>query len=81
MKLVNSDKFDKKMNVKLDNLNVAKNAEWIVLTGKDEYVHSSNINTKEEELVKPVLKNIEINNNFIEIDLPANSVSVIVLSK
>lgn len=81
MKLVNSDKFDKKVNVKLDNLNVAKNAEWIVLTGKDEYVHSSNINTKEEELVKPVSKNIEINNNFIEIDLPANSVSVIVLSK
>ena len=33
-------------------------------TGKDEYVHSSNINTKEEELVKPVLKNIEINPVF-----------------
>ncbi len=81
MKLVNADSFVKKVAIKLEDLSVATDAEWIVLTGDEELVHTSNINTKEGELVKPEAKQLVVNGNDIEVELPANSVSVINLTK
>lgn len=81
MKLVNAEDFTKKVDIRLEDLAVAGEAEWIVLTGDAELVHTANVNTKEAELVKPVSKMISVDGNYFQVDLPANSVSVIVLSK
>lgn len=81
VKLVNAEDFAKKFKVKLEEVSVEKDAEWVVLTGEKELVHASNVNTKEEELVKPVSKKAEVSDNQMILDLPANSVSVLVLKK
>lgn len=81
MKLVNADSFTKKVMIKLEDLTVSNEAEWIVLTGEEELVHTSNINTKEGELVAPVTKSLLVENNCVEVTLPENSVSVINLTK
>ena len=80
-KLVNADDFEKKVCVKLDNLKVKSKAKLITLTGDKELVHTPNVNTKEVEKVVPVSKNISVKNESIELILPANSVTVIVLEK
>ncbi len=81
MKLVNADGFTKKVAVHLEELSVKKAAEWIVLTGDAELVHCSNVNTKEAELIRPISKDIMLEGNGFEVELPADSVSVIVLNK
>ncbi len=85
-KLVNAEDFDKKTVVKLDELSVKAKAELILLTGAEELVHTSNVNTKEGEPVKPVSRKVSVKkdkagNASIELVLPANSVSVVVLDK
>ncbi len=81
MKLVNAEDFTKKVDVTLEDINVKAEAEWIVLTGDAELVHSSNVNTKEAELIVPVSRNISVSENAFTVELPANSVSVIILNK
>ncbi|MBQ7920406.1 MAG: carbohydrate binding domain-containing protein [Lachnospiraceae bacterium] len=81
LKLVNAEGFTKKVDVKLEDIAVKSEAEWIVLTGDTELVHCSNVNTKDGELIVPVSKKILLLGNSFEVELPANSVSVIVLDK
>lgn len=81
MKLVNADSFDKKVAITLEDLDVCQDAEWIVLTGEEDLVHTSNINTKECELIQPVTKQLLVSANKIQVELPANSVSIINLTK
>lgn len=80
-KLVNAEDFVKKVRINLDGLMVAKQAEWIILTAEAELVHTSNVNTKEAELVKPVTKMVMVEGDYLELDLPANSVNVLILDK
>ena len=81
IKLVNAEDFDKKLSLKLDALSVKEEAEWLVLTGDDELVHTPNVNTKEAELIVPVAKKAFIEENRMELELSANSVNVVVLEK
>lgn len=80
-KLVNPENFEKKVLVKLDNLDVASKAEVITLTGEEELVHKPNVNTKEKEWVVPVSKKATVKNNVLEVVLPANSVNVVVFDR
>ena len=81
MKLVNAEDFGKRVAIHLEDLTLKKEAQWMVLTGDAELVHCSNVNTKEAELIQPVAKTIVLNGNGFEVELPANSVSVIILEK
>lgn len=81
IKLVNAEDFDKKLSLKLDELSVKEEAEWVVLTGDRELVHTPNVNTKEAEPVAPVTKKVVVKDDGMELDLPANSVNVVVLCK
>ena len=85
-KLVNAEDFDKKVIVNLDKLDVKAKAELVELTGDAELVHTSNVNTRENELIKPVSKKLSVKKSkaghqIVELVLPANSVSVVVLEK
>lgn len=80
-KLVNAENFVKKVRINLDGLIVAKQAEWIVLTGEAELVHTSNVNTKEAELVKPITNSVMVEGGYLELDLPAKSVNVVVFDR
>ncbi len=85
-KLVNAEDFDKRVIVNLDRLSVKAKAELVLLTGAQELVHTSNVNTKEGELVKPVNSRLTVKKDkeekqFLEIVLPANSVSVVIFDK
>lgn len=85
-KLINAEDFDKKVLLNLDAVSVKAKAELIVLTGEKELVHTSNVNTKEGELIQPVSRKASVKTDkskrqFIELMLPANSVSVVVFEK
>ncbi len=81
MKLVNAESFVKKVDIKVEDLAVDAEAKWILLTGDEELVHCSNVNTKEAELIQPVSKEIPVKEGCFAVELPANSVSIIVLNK
>lgn len=81
IKLVNAEEFDKKLSLKLEKLSVEDEAEWVVLTGAAELVHTPNVNTKEAEMVVPVTKKAVVRDTAMELELPANSVNVVVLCK
>jgi hypothetical protein len=53
----------------------------ITLTAPQELLHKKNVNKKEGELIVPVESAIEISGNNCTINLPANSVTVLVLNK
>lgn len=80
-KLVNAENFVKKVRLNLEDLQVGSQAQWVVLTGDADVVHTSNINTKEGELVKPVTHTVKVEGDWLEVDLPAQSVNVIVFDK
>ena len=85
-KLVNAESFDKKVLVNLKDLEVKKKAQNICLTGARELVHVSNVNTREAELIQPTTKNVMVKEpkagmRCIDITLPANSVTVLVLDR
>ena len=85
-KLVNAESFDKKVLVNLKDLEVKKKAQNICLTGARELVHVSNVNTREAELIQPTTKNVMVKEpkagmQCIDITLPANSVTVLVLDR
>ncbi len=84
MKLVNAEDFKKNVVINLANLSVKSKAELITLTGDAELVHTSNINTREAELIRPTttkasVKTSKDNAQSMALTLPANSVSVVVL--
>ena len=85
-KLVNAEDFEKKVLVNLDNLNIKNKARVIQLTGEKELVHTSNVNTREAELIQPTTKTIAVKKSkegkqCIDMILPANSVTVLVLDR
>jgi alpha-L-arabinofuranosidase len=81
VKLVNADSYNKLMDLNLKDMDVASTAKMITLTAPQELLHKKNVNKKEGELIVPVESAIEISGNNCTINLPANSVTVLVLNK
>lgn len=79
IKLVNAEDFTKKVKVKLNQLHVKEEAEWIVLTGDASFVHMPNVNTREAERIVPSYRKIQVEKDSMDLMLPADSVNVIVL--
>jgi len=81
VKLVNADDFHKKVQIHLNALSVKAKAEWIVLTGDAELVNVSNVNSREGELIVPRSKKVSVKKDMLELELPANSVNVLVFER
>ncbi|GFZ29491.1 alpha-arabinofuranosidase [Clostridium zeae] len=78
IKLVNADNYQKKINIDVKDICLTYKAKVIVLTGEEDIVNLPNVNKKNDEKVIPVESEVELINNSIILDLPANSVSVLV---
>lgn len=85
VKLVNAEDFEKRTRVQLDNLMVKPTAELVRLTGAKNLVHTVNVNTREAELVSPIRQKVKVKTKgkepFVELKLPANSVTVLILKR
>ena len=85
VKLVNAEDFEKRTRVQLDNLMVKPTAELVRLTGAKNLVHTVNVNTREAELVSPTRQKVKVKTKgkepFVELKLPANSVTVLILKR
>ncbi len=81
IKLVNAEDFTKKLKVSLDALCVDEKAETLVLTGEEELAHTPLVNTKEEEKIVPVKKTLRVKGDSFTLELPAQSLTVVVLRK
>ncbi|WP_084011704.1 alpha-L-arabinofuranosidase C-terminal domain-containing protein [Paenibacillus kribbensis] len=79
VKLVNADNVDKATQLNLQELSVESTAKLITLTGDSSLVHVPNVNKKNDEKVVPTEQQISLDNNAILMQLPANSVNVLVL--
>ncbi|MBE0338738.1 alpha-L-arabinofuranosidase C-terminal domain-containing protein [Paenibacillus sp. 23TSA30-6] len=79
VKLVNADNVDKAMQLNLQDLSVEAIAKLITLTGDASLVHVPNVNKKNDEKVVPTEQQVSLSNNAILLQLPANSVNVLVL--
>ncbi|AET58487.1 alpha-L-arabinofuranosidase [Paenibacillus terrae HPL-003] len=79
VKLVNADNVDKTTQLSLQELSVESSAKLITLTGDSSLVHVPNVNKKNDEKVVPTEQQISLHNNSILLQLPANSVNVLVL--
>ncbi|MCR5692191.1 MAG: alpha-L-arabinofuranosidase [Eubacterium sp.] len=79
IKLVNAEDFNKKVKVNLEDVTNSGSAKLITLTGKVEMAHTPNINNKECELIQPKETKISLKDNAFEIDLPGQSLSIIVM--
>jgi alpha-L-arabinofuranosidase len=79
VKLVNAGNIEKATRINMKDLKAASKAKFITLTGEESLVHVSNVNKKKDEKVKPVEREVEVYENSIVLELPANSVNVLVL--
>ncbi len=79
VKLVNADNVDKAMQLNLQELSVESSAKLITLTGDASLVHVSNVNKKNDEKVLPTEQQVSLSHNAILLQLPANSVNVLML--
>ncbi len=79
VKLVNADNVDKATQLNLRELSVESTAKLITLTGDSSLVHVPNVNKKNDEKVVPTEQQVSLSNNAILLQLPANSVNVLVL--
>jgi alpha-L-arabinofuranosidase len=79
IKLVNADSIDKATQLNLEDLHVEAGAKLITLTGDSSLVHVPNVNKKNDEKVVPSEQQVSVDNNSILLNLPANSVNVLVL--
>ncbi|WP_310830981.1 alpha-L-arabinofuranosidase C-terminal domain-containing protein [Paenibacillus pedocola] len=79
VKLVNPADVAKATELKIQELNVEAAAKLITLTGDASLVHVPNVNQKNNERVVPQERGISIGNNTVILNLPANSVNVLVL--
>ncbi|MFK4474432.1 alpha-L-arabinofuranosidase [Paenibacillus sp. RC73] len=79
VKLVNADNVDKAMQLNLQELSVESSAKLITLTGDASLVHVPNVNKKNDEKVLPTEQQVSLSNNAILLQLPANSVNVLML--
>ena len=65
------------MNPSADENDWQEYAEWSVLTADEALWHMPNVNTAEEEPVTPEERTLSVENNVVELTLPACSVNVI----
>lgn len=79
VKLVNADSVDKATKISLHNLNVQKEATLITLSGEESLLHVPNVNQKNDEKITPQQKQITLQEETVVLELPANSVNVLVL--
>ncbi|WP_226000400.1 alpha-L-arabinofuranosidase C-terminal domain-containing protein [Paenibacillus sp. BJ-4] len=79
VKLVNADNVDKATQLNLQDVSVDSIAKLITLTGGASLVHVPNVNKKNDEKVVPTEQQVSLSNNAILLQLPANSVNVLVL--
>ncbi|QAA32957.1 alpha-L-arabinofuranosidase C-terminal domain-containing protein [Clostridium manihotivorum] len=79
VKLVNADNVEKKLNIDVKDISLANTAKVVVLTGEEELVHIPNVNKKNDEKVVPSEKELQLSNGNLVLDLPANSVNIVVL--
>ncbi|OMD41964.1 alpha-L-arabinofuranosidase [Paenibacillus borealis] len=79
VKLVNADDVDKITQLQLEDLKVEAAAKLITLTGEAQLVHVPNVNQKNNERIVPDEREITLNSSDIVLNLPANSVNVLVL--
>ncbi len=77
-KLVNASDVSKKMDIFIDGYKQVYDAKAILLTAGKEFVDTANVNTKEEELVKPCECRLAVNEQKVQVILPAHSVTVLV---
>ena len=67
-----------KMDIFIDGYKQVYDAKAILLTAGKEFVDTANVNTKEEELVKPCECRLAVNEQKVQVILPAHSVTVLV---
>lgn len=79
VKLVNADNVDKATQLNLQDLNVESSAKLITLTGDSSLVHVPNVNKKNDEKVVPTEHQVTLHTDSVLLQLPANSVNVLVL--
>lgn len=79
VKLVNADNVDKVIQLNLQDLSVESIAKLVTLTGDSSLVHVPNVNKKNDEKVVPTEQQITLQTDSVLLDLPANSVNVLVL--
>lgn len=79
VKLVNADSVDKATQLNLKDMKVMTDAKLITLTGDATLVHIPNVNKKNNEKVVPSEQQVSVANSAIVLNLPANSVNVLVL--
>lgn len=81
IKLVNADGYAKLTNLQLEDMTVASTVKVVTLTGDEKLLHKKNVNRKNSELIAPTETALEILSKDFTINLPANSVTVLVLDK
>ncbi len=79
VKLVNPDAVAKATELKLQELNVEADAKLITLTGEAPLVHVPNVNQKNNERIVPQERGISLVKDTVILNLPANSVNVLML--
>lgn len=79
VKLVNPDDVAKATELKLLDLNVTGTAKLITLSGDAWLVHVPNVNQKLSERIVPQEQQIMLDGSPLVLNLPANSVNVLVL--
>ncbi len=77
VKLVNADETEKKAAVWICDEKVCENATLLLLAGEEGMAHVPDINTKEEEPVKPRESKVMMKGGKAELVLPAQSVAVL----
>ncbi|MEW4371008.1 alpha-L-arabinofuranosidase C-terminal domain-containing protein [Paenibacillus kandeliae] len=80
IKLVNADAAAKATRLQLNHLNVDPSARWLTLTGDESLVHVPNVNTKNAEQVVPTEQSLTLTESTVTLNLPPNSVNVLVLN-
>ncbi|MGF9695963.1 alpha-L-arabinofuranosidase C-terminal domain-containing protein [Paenibacillus sp. MABNR03] len=81
VKLVNADSVDKATQVRIQELNVKAAARLITLSGEHALVHVPNVNQKNDEKVVPQEQEIRLDGDTVVLDLPAHSVSVLIMNR
>ncbi|MCL6604012.1 MAG: alpha-L-arabinofuranosidase [Paenibacillus sp.] len=79
VKLVNADNVDKATQLNIQHLNVEAAARLITLTADHSLLHVPNVNKKNDEKVVPSEQQVVLDNSSIVLNLPANSMNVLVL--
>lgn len=80
IKLVNADTFAKTTDITIKDVDVNSKAQLITLTGDSKLRNIPNVNKRNNEVIVPVETTVEINNSAVTLELPSDSVSVLVLN-